>query len=255
MSSLSRIAVVAVAIALAATACGGSDEDAGTAEQGTTSTIAPSETTTTDTLPEITLPPRPPSDYAGFAAQPTACGADSPAPLAPMTFSAPEDQALDASAPLTATITTSCGDIVIELYPDLAPETVNSFVFLARSGYFDGSVSHRVVPGFVIQAGDPTATGAQGPGYTIPDELPEPGFLYEEGALAMANRGPNTTGSQFFIVLADAPLPNAYSYFGKVVSGSDTIERIADIPLGQNAFGELSVPLETLYIETVDIAE
>jgi peptidyl-prolyl cis-trans isomerase B (cyclophilin B) len=107
----------------------------------------------------------------------------------------------------------------------------------------------------VIQAGDPTATGREGPGYTIPDELPEPGFLYEEGALAMANAGPNTTGSQFFIVLADAPLPNAYSYFGKVVAGFDTIERIAGIPLGQNALGELSVPLETLYIEAVNIAE
>ena len=172
-----------------------------------------------------------------------------------MAFDAPEDQVLDASAPISATITTSCGDIVVELYPDLAPETVNSFLFLARSGYFDGSVSHRVVPGFVIQAGDQTATGAGGPGYTIPDELPEPGFLYEEGVLAMANRGPNTTGSQFFIVLADAPLPNAYSYFGKVVGGFDTIERIAEIPLGRNVMGDLSVPLETLYIESVDIAE
>jgi len=143
----------------------------------------------------------------------------------------------------------------VELYPELAPETVNSFVFLARSGYFDGSVSHRVVPGFVIQAGDPTATGREGPGYTIPDELPEPGFLYEAGTLAMANAGPNTTGSQFFIVLADAPLPNAYSYFGNVVGGFDTLERIVEIPLGQNALGELSVPLETLYLESVNIAE
>ncbi len=172
-----------------------------------------------------------------------------------MTFDAPEDQGLDASVPLTATITTSCGDIVVELYPELAPETVNSFVFLARSGYFDGSVSHRVVPEFVIQAGDPTATGRAGPGYTIPNELPEPGFLYEEGALAMANAGSNTTGSQFFIVLADAPLPNFYNYFGKVVTGFDTIERIAEIPLGQSLSGEVSVPLETLYIESVDIAE
>ena len=255
MSSLSRIALAGAAIALVATACGGSDDDAGTDVPDETSTTAPSVATTTEEVPEITLPPRPPSDYAGFVAQQTACGATPPAELSPMTFDAPEDQSLDASAPVTATIATSCGDIVVELYPDLAPETVNSFVFLARSGYFDGSVSHRVMPGFVIQAGDPTATGREGPGYTIPDELPEPGFLYEEGVLAMANAGPNSTGSQFFIVLADAPLPNAYSYFGKVVSGFDTIERIAEIPLGANAFGEMSVPLETLYIETVDIAE
>ena len=254
MSPLQRIALTGTAIALVATACGGSDEVAGTNAPETTTTTVPAATTTTDSLPEITLPPQPPSDYAGFVAQPTACGATAPSPVIPMTFDSPEDQGLDPDGAITATIATSCGDIVVELYPDLAPETVNSFVFLARSGYFDGSVSHRVLPDFVIQAGDPTATGREGPGYTVPDELPEPGFLYEQGALAMANAGPNTTGSQFFIVLADAPLPNAYSYFGRVVSGLDTIDRIAEIPLGPNAFGESSVPLETLYIESVDIA-
>ena len=166
-------------------------------------------------------------------------------------FAAPEDEGLDPATKIAATITTSCGDIGIELDPGIAPETVNSFVFLARQGYFDGTVSHRILPGFVIQAGDPTATGREGPGYTIPDELPESGFVYSAGTLAMANAGPNTTGSQFFIVLADAPLNNDFSVFGRVTDGAETLQRIATIPLGPNPFGELSVPLETLYIEKV----
>ncbi len=258
MSSHStRIALIGLALGLLVSACGGSENvsAAAAAAPDATSTTTSPETSATEPLPEITLPARPPSDYAGFVAQPTACGAAAPVPATPMTFDNPEDQGLDAGTLVTAIITTSCGDIVIELDPEVAPETVNSFVFLARSGYFNGTVSHRVIPGFVIQAGDPTATGREGPGYTIPDELPESGFLYETGALAMANSGPNTTGSQFFIVLADAPLPNDYSYFGKVVAGQETMDRIAAIPLGQNAFGETSVPLETLYIETVTIAE
>ncbi len=260
MSSLrTRILIGVTILGLAAAACGSSENDAAAGESVTTvataaSTEAPAATTTTDTLPEITLPPRPPADYAGFAAQPTACGADAPSPLTPMTFAAPEDQGLDPGQTVQATIVTSCGDIVIELDPGIAPDTVNSFVFLARSGYFDGSVSHRIVTGFVLQAGDPTATGREGPGYTIRDELPESGFLYERGVLAMANSGPNSTGSQFFIMLADAGLNPDFSYFGSVVDGFDTLDRITEIPLGQNAFGEQSVPLETLYIEQVIVA-
>lgn len=257
MSRRTPTVLIAAAVALVISACGGSEEDAasggGVADATTTTTTTTSAPT--ETAPEITLPVRPPSDYAGFVAQETACGAEAPTPTTSMAFDSPEDQGLDPDTIVVATIATSCGDIVIELDPGIAPETVNSFVFLARNGYFDGSVSHRVIPGFVIQAGDPTATGREGPGYTIPDELPEAGFVYPAGGLAMANAGPNTTGSQFFIVLADAPLPNAYSYFGKVVSGQEAIDRIATIPLGPNAFGETSVPLQTLYIESVSIAE
>lgn len=249
-------------MALLISACGGSDAEVAaasagsdTAEATSTTTIAAEATTTAETLPEITLPPAPPSDYAGFVAQPTACGAEAPTPVVPMVFEAPEDQGLSESGKVRATITTSCGDIVVELDPEVAPETVNSFVFLARAGYFDGSVSHRIVPGFVIQAGDQTATGREGPGYTIPDELPAAGFVYEAGSLAMANSGPNTTGSQFFITVADVPLPNDYSYFGKVVDGFDTLEAITQVPLGVNPFGEQSVPLETVYIEKVTIED
>jgi len=255
-----RLIVAILVIGLVAAACGGGDDEAAsepTANESTTTTAAPeatespAETTTTEAAPEITLPARPPSDYAEFTAQPTACGADAPPPATPMTFPAPVDQGLDPALTVPATIVTSCGDIVVDLDPGIAPDTVNSFVFLARSGYFDGTVSHRIVPGFVVQAGDPTATGREGPGYTIKDELPVPGFVYERGVVAMANSGLETTGSQFFIMLADAGLNPDFSYFGRVTDGFETLDRIAEIPLGQNAFGEVSVPLETLYIEQV----
>ena len=137
--------------------------------------------------------------------------------------------------------------------PCLAEETVNSFVFLATEGYFNGSASHRVLPGFVIQAGDPTGTGRGGPGYIVPDELPAPGFEYSTGVLAMANAGPNSTGSQFFIMLGDSGLPPQYSAFGVVVEGFDTMTAIANVPLGMTTRGERSVPLETVYIESIAI--
>ena len=132
--------------------------------------------------------------------------------------------------------------------------TVNSFVFLAQQGYFDGTASHRVIPGFVMQAGDPTATGRGNPGYALPDELPPAGYFYERGVLAMANAGPNSGGSQFFIMLADAGLPPAYSIFGRLVEGDEVLDVIAGLPLG-NRGTEVSVPLQTLYVERVVIIE
>jgi cyclophilin family peptidyl-prolyl cis-trans isomerase len=251
------VALTAVAVLLAA--CGDSGaplaEAAVGGEQTTTTTTTTAAAEPTSTLPEITLPVRPPSDYAGFIAQSTACGGSAPEQIAPMVFPEPEDQGLDPGQTVQAIISTSCGDITVELDPRIAPETVNSFVFLAREGFFDGTVSHRVLPGFVMQAGDPTATGREGPGYTIPDELPAAGFIYERGTLAMANSGPNTTGSQFFIMLGDAPLSPDYSVFGKVVEGFETLDLVAALPLGVNPFGETSVPLETLYLEQVTIPE
>lgn len=254
--------IVMAALAVLLGACGGTEAEViaeaaagGGADPTTTSTMSSTTAEPASTLPEITLPVRPPSDYAGFIAQPTACAGSTPEQVAPMVFAEPEDQRLNATETVRAVITTSCGNITVELDPGIAPETVNSFVFLARAGYFDGTVSHRVLPGFVMQAGDPTATGSEGPGYTIPDELPAAGFLYERGTLAMANSGPNTSGSQFFVMLGDAPLPPDYSVFGKVVDGFETLDQVAALPLGVNRFGELSVPLETLYLEKVTIAE
>ena len=195
-----------------------------------------------------------PSDYEGYRSQRTACGAEAPDPVTEMTFEAPEDQGIPADATVTATITTSCGDIVVSLDPSAAPETVNSFVFLAREGYFDGSVFHRIAPGFVIQGGDPTAIGNGGPGYLVADEFPEAGFTYGPGVLAMANSGANSTGSQFFIVTGDdTGLDPLYSVFGRAIGSEDTLDQITSVPLA-NRGNEQSVRLETVYIEKVEIS-
>ena len=153
-----------------------------------------------------------------------------------------------------ATLHTSCGDLVIELLPEVAPATVNSFVFLAEQGYFDGTVSHRIAPGFVVQLGDPTGSGRGGPGYRIPDELPGGDFEDTTGIVAMANGGPDTGGSQFFVVFDDISLDPDYTVFGVVSSGRDVLTRIASIPVGTNPNTfEPSLPLQTLYIESVTI--
>ncbi|NND03541.1 MAG: peptidylprolyl isomerase [Acidimicrobiia bacterium] len=239
-------------MALVVSACG---EDVAPAPVETTSVEASTTSAApqTTTVVPLSVPAQVPENYEDFRAQATACGADAPAEISPKEFTAPEDLGLDPAVKLTATIETSCGPIVVELDPGLAPETVNSFVFLAQQGYFDGTVSHRIIPGFVIQAGDPTATGLGGPGYVVPDELPPTDFAYSTGVLAMANAGPNTTGSQFFIMVGDSGLPPQYSAYGIVTDGFDTLNSIVNLPLGVSRRGEMSVPLETLYIETVTV--
>src|SRR5580658_8860509 len=134
---------------------------------------------------------------------------------------------IDPAKRYTATMTTSKGTMVIALDPIAAPRTVNNFVFLSRFHYFDGIVFHRVIPGFVLQGGDPTGTGTGGPGYKFADELPKPG-RYELGSLAMANAGSDTNGSQFFVISGPdgMALPPKYSLFGKVVSGLETVATI-----------------------------
>jgi cyclophilin family peptidyl-prolyl cis-trans isomerase len=157
---------------------------------------------------------------------------------------------IDAAKRYTATMVTSKGTMTIALDPQAAPRTVNSFVFLARYHYFDGIVFHRVIPGFVLQGGDPTATGTGGPGYKFADELPAPG-RYELGSLAMANAGPDTNGSQFFIISGrdGMALPPNYSLFGKVVAG---LETVAAIDAVGSRSGKTS---EKVTIESVTIAE
>jgi len=239
-----------LALAIAATfvlaACGGS-------EPGSTSTTAPEATTAT--LPEVALDVVP-RNYAEFRAQPTACGAEASAELTPLQFDEPDDLSLDPNQPLVVIMSTTCGDIEIELDPSLAPQTVNSFVFLAAEGYFDGIALHRVIPGFVVQGGDQTATGMGGPGYTIADELPPADVGYARGTLAMANAGPGTTGSQFFIVLDDVGLPPLYNIFGTVTDGLDVLNLLQGIPLGQaagSADPTPSTPLESIYINSITI--
>lgn len=199
-----------------------------------------------------------PTSYEGFRDQPTACGAEAPPPEQIMSFDAPEEQTdITAGSQVTATIETSCGEIVIELDPANYPETVNSFVFLARQGFYDGQVFHRLAKDFVLQGGDPEANGTGGPGYIIADEFPDDDeFVYEEGTVIMANRGSRSTGSQFRIVIGEdarllAPL---FNVLGEVISGQDTLDRITDIETGvAPGTVEESLPRESIYIESITI--
>jgi cyclophilin family peptidyl-prolyl cis-trans isomerase len=198
--------------------------------------------------PTVTAPA-----YLAFRDQPVACGADRPPPAEELNWDAPEEQGL--VGPVSVTLTTSCGPFTIEVDPGAAPQAANSFVFLSREGYFDGTVTHRVVPGNFVQIGDPTATGRGGPGYRLPDELPAPGTVYTRGTVAMANAGPNTAGSQFFVMLADLPLPADYTIFGRVTSGMEVLDRIATVPLAVNPPDvSPSRPMETVYIERAAVA-
>jgi cyclophilin family peptidyl-prolyl cis-trans isomerase len=122
-------------------------------------------------------------------------------------------------------VKTTKGDIVFELFDDTAPKTVSNFVYLTTGGYYNGLTFHRREEGFVIQGGDPNGNGSGGPGYEFEDELTD-SYKYERGIVAMANRGPNTNGSQFFVMLGDTPLPKAYSIFGRVTEGMDIVDQI-----------------------------
>ncbi len=129
-----------------------------------------------------------------------------------------------------ATIQTTLGTIVLELYNDEAPKTVENFVTLAKKGFYNGLIFHRVIPDFMLQTGDPDGTGAGGPGYTFADEI-SPNLRHDgAGVVSMANRGPNTNGSQFFITLVPTPwLDGKHAIFGRVVEGQPVVERIAAV--------------------------
>ena len=196
-----------------------------------------------------------PASYQAFRGQPTACGAEAPPEVEILSFPAPEEMGLG-NEPITMTIETSCGPIVIEADPVAFPETVNSFVFLASQGFFDGAVFHRIAADFVIQGGDPDANGIGGPGYRVPDEFPPEGFSYDEGVVAMANSGAGTTGSQFFIVVGDNArvLNNTFNVLGRVLTGQETLDAIEAVPTSvAPGTNERSRPLETVYIEGVEI--
>ena len=136
---------------------------------------------------------------------------------------------IDPAKQYIATLTTEKGDIVIELYPEVAPIAVNSFIFLAENGWFDGVTFHRVIPGFVAQAGDPTGTGYGGPGYAYSNEVPAELKYDKQGVVGMANAGPGSNGSQFFITLAPAPnLDGGYTIFGQVISGMDVVNSLTE---------------------------
>ena len=142
-------------------------------------------------------------------------------------YSAPPAMSIDPNRGYTATFDTSRGRIVCELFPNDAPNTVNNFVFLAREGFYDGTKFHRVIENFMIQGGDPTGTGRGGPGYKFEDELKDNPRKHQVGSLSMANAGPNTNGSQFFIThIATDWLNGKHTVFGQVTSGQDVVNSV-----------------------------
>ena len=172
---------------------------------------------------------------------------------APKQWSSPPAMLIDPNKSYTATIETSLGTMQAELFSKEDPLTVNNFVFLAREGFYNGVPFHRVIRGFMAQTGDPTGTGSGGPGYRFKDEPVTRKYL--RGTLAMANAGPNTNGSQFFIVQQDYPLQPKYTIFGKLTAGLDVLDRIASVPVGPSRTGERSAPLEDVRLVSVAIQE
>lgn len=160
---------------------------------------------------------------------------------------------IDQSKTYTATLKTSVGDIVITLNAKETPITVNNFVSLAKNNFYNNTIFHRVIKGFMIQGGDPDGTGMGGPGYQFDDEsITEE---YTRGTIAMANSGANTNGSQFFIMHADYPLPKKYVIFGHVTTGMNVVDNIAQASVETNNSGESSKPVAPTSIESVEISE
>lgn len=142
-------------------------------------------------------------------------------------WSSPPSMQIDSEKTYYATIETNKGPIEIELYPKYAPKTVNNFVFLAQQGFYDGITFHRVISNFMIQGGDPTGTGRGGPGYRFEDEVKGNPLTHDTGVISMANAGPNTNGSQFFITHSPQPhLNGKHTVFGKVIKGMDVVNAI-----------------------------
>jgi peptidyl-prolyl cis-trans isomerase B (cyclophilin B) len=186
-----------------------------------------------------------------------ACGGEKiERPSPPPSFSEAPPMSIDKAKTYIAKMETSCGTIQIQLADDESPQTVNSFVFLARQGFYDGLIFHRVVKEFAVQGGDPQGTGSGGPGYKV-TEAPPPNFKYVKGTVAMAKAGAEpdgTSGSQFFIVPGDgaSSLPAQYAVLGKTTDGIDVLDKIQAIPVGGDT-GEL--PVQTVYIVKVTIEE
>jgi len=150
-----------------------------------------------------------------------------------------------------AVLRTTAGEITIDLFADKTPKTVNNFVYLSKNGFYNGTIFHRVIKDFMIQGGDPKGNGTGGPGYKFADEPFEGEYL--RGTVAMANSGPDTNGSQFFIMHQDYNLPKNYVIFGQVVEGLTTVDQIAEAEVTRSASNENSKPIEPVKIESVEI--
>lgn len=172
--------------------------------------------------------------------------------IAPERIPTPTMTPIDVNKTYTARLETSVGDIVIDLTAKETPKTVGNFVNLARTGFYDNTIFHRVIDGFMIQGGDPKGNGTGGPGYKFDDEPFE--GSYTRGTVAMANSGPNTNGSQFFIMHADEALPPAYVIFGKVSEGMEVVDKIATAATIQDG-RENSRPVDPVVVKKVTIAE
>ena len=213
-------------------------------------TPRPTRAITSSPTPQVTAAPTP--TQASTSAPRTVVAPDG---RTYKQYPAPPAIAIDPAATYTAAVSSSKGDLTIELFSSEASRTVNSFVFLSREGFYNGLTFHRVIKGFMIQGGDPKGDGTGGPGYKFADETVT--RRYTRGIVAMANSGPNTNGSQFFIVHgADAGLPPQYTIFGQVTSGLDALDRLADTPVtAGRPGGEVSVPAEALLIKSINITE
>jgi cyclophilin family peptidyl-prolyl cis-trans isomerase len=177
---------------------------------------------------------------------------------APKRWTSPPQMQIDLSKKYTATVNTSLGSFKVELLAKDSPKTVNNFVFLAKEGFYNGVIFHRIIKAFMIQTGDPTGTGGGGPGYRFADELPAK-HSYDPGLVAMANAGPDTNGSQFFVCTGDQSrglngAPN-YTQFGRVIEGMDVVQKIAGVQVGRSPHGEYSKPIDPPVINSIDIAE
>jgi len=158
--------------------------------------------------------------------------------------------AIDPARKYSATFDTSKGSIVCDLFAKDAPKTVNNFVFLAREGFYNGTVFHRVIADFMVQGGDPTATGSGGPGYKFEDETKGNPNKHKVGSLSMANAGPNTNGSQFFITVANTSfLDDKHSVFGEVVEWYDVVKKISAVPRDRSDRPKTDVTIRSVKIE------
>ncbi len=215
----------------------------------TTTTVSPSTTITTTPLPS-TIP-------GATLTGDTPCPAADGSSARTITFAKAPPTCIDPTKTYTAVITTNMGAYTVALDATTSPITVNNFVVLALYHFFDNTVCHRAIPAFVVQCGDPTATGNGGPGYTIPDELPAAGS-YKVGSLAMANTGAANTGSSQFFVITGADgvaLPATYSLFGQVTDGLDTTVKALDAAGNPDPAAKGVPTLKQIVIQSVTITE
>lgn len=246
------VLVVAVLVAgFFAIALSTKDDDSAPATPEAVDTTTPSDTSTpVDTTPGDTTAP------GEFAYGTTECAPLEGATTQTQEFADAFALCIDPSKTYTATVVTNMGEYTAILDPVKAPGTVNNFVNLARHQYFDGTICHRAIPGFMVQCGDPTATGSGGPGYTFADELPSAGE-YKIGSLAMANSGPNSNGSQFFVITGSQGVGLApdYTLFGQVTDGLDTTVVALDAAGNPDPGANGTPPLQEIKIESIRISE